>query len=235
MTAATTRTRRLTRLPLGLLGYGIAGTVLIALTAALLLVSLAAAERLARSVEADGPDQIASRLAHVEATLAEAEVAVRGFEITLEGTTSAAHSGRQLTAGLAAALRRLATSLDVVILGTRPFAEVGAEFKTVAADAEALSTDLATTTLALTENRAALVRLATELGDLRREVTALRADLGGTGSWGGPDEDAPGLPLTVPADEAFALTRLVLVLLLAWLAIPALVAVAYGMRQLRAR
>jgi hypothetical protein len=235
MTGAGTRPRRRRGIPLALLAYGIAGAVLIALTAALLLVSLGAVERLVRSVEDDGPDQIATRLAPVEATLAEAELAVRGFESTLDGTSAATQSGRDMTSGLAAALRRLAVSLDVVILGTRPFAVVGAEFAAVADDAEALATDLAATTMALAENRAALFRLATELGDLRQEVATLRADLGGTNGSPTPGEDEPGLPFAVPAEETFALARLVLVLLLVWLAIPALVAVAFAVRQLRSR
>lgn len=237
MTATRTRGRGRIGIPLALLVYGIAGAALIALTAALLLVSLGAAERLARSVDTDGPGAVATRLAPVESTLAEAEAAIRGFEITLDGTASAAQSGRDMTAGLAAALRRLATSLDVDILGTRPFAAVGAEFGAVADDAQALSTDLATTTTALADNRAALLGLATELQDLRREVATLRSELAGTGGSPGPGEGAgePALPFALPADEAFALARLVIVLLLVWLAIPALVAVAFGARQLRGR
>lgn len=235
MTVTVARARKPLAIPLAMLAYGIAGAVLLALAAALLFVSLDAAERLTRSVGSDGPNQVATRLAPVEATLAEAEVAVRGFEVTLDGTSAAAQGGRDLMGGLAASMRGLAASLDVVILGSRPFAAVGAEFGVVADDAATLSRDLGATAVALEDNRAALARLATQLGELRREVSLLREDLGADGTEPRAGDERPGLALALPADEAFTLARLVLMLLLVWLAVPAIVAAALGVRQLRDR
>jgi hypothetical protein len=53
---------------------------------------------------------------------------------------------------------------------------------------------------------------------------------GGNGD-GAVSEDVP--LLAVPASEAFALSRIVLVALLAWLAIPPVAAAAVGLRRLR--
>jgi len=222
------------RIAMALLAYGLVGVALLLLTLFLTLVSLGTVEQLARSVDSGGPEGVAARLAPIESTLAEAEIAIVGFDATLDGTAAAMESGRALTSGLAEALRRLASSLDVVVLGTRPFAGLGAEFSEVAANADALATDLGQTSVSLAANREALGRLAGELADLRAGVAALRAELGATeGGLGDGPASGQSSALVVPAAEAFTLSRIVLVALLAWLAVPPVAAVSIALRRLR--
>ena len=208
--------------------YGLAGIALLAATLLLTLASVGTVEGLARSLRDEGPGGVPARIAVVGSALDDARDALDGFESTLGGTSDAAQSGERLSRRLATSLRRLSTALDVTILGTRPFAGVGTEFQSVASEADALADDLDSTSTSLELNRAALRGLATELGDLRDQLDALRGTMASPVAGG----TTGGL---VPAAETFALSRLVLVLLLAWLALPATVAVALGIRRLRGR
>jgi hypothetical protein len=224
--------------PIGvaLVAYGAAGLALLLATLLLILASLGTMEQLADSLRDDGPDSVPARLDSATAALQEAELAIAGFRSTLSATSGAAGSGEQLGRRLAGSLRQLALALDVPILGTRPFAALGAEFDAVAADADALAADLALTSAALDENREALDRLGAELARLRGELVAIRAGFAGPmpGLDGGGPGDAPARPeQLVPAAEAFTLSRLVLVALLVWLAVPAGIALVMGIRRLR--
>lgn len=231
---ATEAAGRRDRLAIALLAYGTVGLALLALTLVLTLASLGAIERLARSVDATGPEGIGARLRPVELALGDAEDALAGFDATIVGTAEATVSGRALTGRLAETLRGLAASLDVTILGSRPFAGLGAGFLAVANDADALAADLEQTTGALAANRAALATLGDRIGELRAEVAGLRAELmaGEAASGGSAGDGSAGI---MPAAEAFTLSRLVLVLLLGWLAVPPLVAAIVAVRRLRAR
>jgi hypothetical protein len=236
---APTRWRSLGRRPrdplgVGLVIYGLTGLLLLAATLALMLASLGTVEQMAETLRDDGPDSVGARLDAATAALVETQAALESFEATLVATSGAAGSGEQLGRQLAASLRQLAVALDVTVLGTRPFAGLGAEFNTVAANADALAADLALTADALDGNQEALDRLGTELARLRGELVALRT--GFAGPLPGDQPDGVGAEVEtglLPAAEAFTLSRLVMIAMLLWLGIQAVLALALGLRRVR--
>lgn len=226
--------RRSDAMSIGLVAYGIGGVLLLVAVLALVLTALASVERTAASVDAASGAGLAERLAPLERSMDEAEAAIAGFDATLGSTAASARDGQRLSLRLAESLHRLSAALDVTVLGTRPFAGLGAEFVAVADEARALAADLDATAVSLDGNREALDRLAGEIAGFREDLAGLRAELGagepaepGVGS--GPGAQAG--PAGLRAGEAVALTRIVVVALLAWLAIPALLAVGLGRRR----
>jgi hypothetical protein len=219
--------------------YGVGAILLLVATLALVLSTLAAVEQTAASIEAASGPALATRLDRVEASLDEAESALRGFDTTLDATSSSARNGQALGTSLASSLRELAVALDVTVLGTRPFGDVGAEFLLVADRADALAVDLETTAGALDANRDSLGRLADEVAGLQVELAGMRSELGTDSTGDGEGDAAAGGWPALDAETAVSLARLVVVALLVWLAIPAVLVILHGRgrwrRERRAR
>jgi len=223
--------RRSDAIAVGFVAYGVGALLLLLATLGLVLAALAAVESTARSIDAASGPALDGRLERVESSLSEAEAAIRGFDATLESTASSARDGRELGTSLAASLRRLATALDVTVLGTQPFAGVGTEFAATADRADALATDLETTAGSLDANRASLARLADEVDGLSGELAALRRELAAGDA--GDGSTTQGRPFGLDASSALALARLVVVAMLAWLAVPAVLMILLGRRRWR--
>ena len=209
------------RLGYGLLAFGLSGLVLLLAAAALVFGSLAAVDDAATGFE--------RQRAELLAMLGPASSAMDG------AATSAANAGASLTSSAAAADRaavlttRLASSFEGLaalgsfeLFGSRPFAGLAGEFTAVGADARALSTDLASTSAALRTNVADTEAVAADLRTLATQLDALETSLGG------PEEGGLG-----SATAALNAARIVLVGLLAWLAVPAVLATWLGWRLAR--
>jgi ABC-type transporter Mla subunit MlaD len=216
------RDRRRRRLGWGLVSFGVAGLVLVAAAAALVVGSLAAVDDAATGFEHQRAELV-SMLEPAASAMSDA-------------ADSAAHAGSSLTAASDASRRaadltnRLAASFDAMaglgsfeILGSRPFAGITSQFNDTATQSRALSTDLGTTADALATNVADSQAVSADLRSLADRLTQLQASIGGAGGAG----STSSLPI--------ALARLVLLGLLAWFSIPAIVSTWLGSRLIRAR
>jgi hypothetical protein len=228
--------RRSDAVTLALVAYGIGALLLLLATLLVVLAALAAVERAAASVDAASGPALTGRLDRLGSSLDEAETALRGFDETLAATSDAARDGQAMGTQLSSSLRRLAASLDIAVLGTRPFEGVGTEFARVADRADALAGELERVAGSLDGNRASLGSLADEVGGLQTELESLREELGGSGQDPGADprgkaEGQAGLD----AASALVIARVLAIAFVAWLAIPAILVVAIGRRRWRQR
>lgn len=212
---------------IGLTIFGFSGIILIALAVVLVIAGFQGLAGTVETLQAGTPGGLAQRLDRVAMSLDQAQLALASIDTTLDSTAQSARDGQRLGTSLASSLRALSTALDVEVLGSRPFADAGDQFRTVAADADALAGDLEITAGGLDANRVALQGLANEVADLRTEVTELRDELAASSS---SDAGTGGLAPTT----TIGLAEVVLVALLAWFAVPALVASTVGVRRLRA-
>jgi hypothetical protein len=192
----------------GLILYGVAGIVLIIAGAALGLEATARVERLA--ADADGSLDAASR-----ATTAAAD-AFTNVDASLSEAESSALGAAALSRDAAGTLRSLSLAMGISLFGAQPLLPLASEFSASAAQADALAGTLTSVAESLGETRIDIVVVGAELESLGAHLEALRDSSGAGGS------DAPQL-------------RLFLGLLLAWLALPALAALAVGLALLRRR
>jgi hypothetical protein len=189
----------------GLILYGLAGLILIAGGAAVGLDAAARIERLA--AEADGTLAAASR-----ATGAAAE-AFTNVDTSLGEAETSAVAAAGLSRDAAGTLRSLAIAMELSLFGAQPLLPLAADFAASAEQAQALAGTLGSVAGSLGDTRTDVVRVGTELEALGAELDSLR----GSSDTGG---EAPPL-------------RLFLGLLIAWLALPALGALATGLALLR--
>ena len=149
------------------------------------------------------------------AAIGEAGTAAGNVDGSLSSTAAAARSAGLFMAQLSTTLQTLSGSLRVSILGSQPFAGAADEFDATSAQAATVAADL--------EQAAASVELAA--GD----IAALSADLEQLESELGQVRDS--------IDDRIESTgwRLVLAAMLGWLAIPAAVSLAIGLRWLGVR
>jgi hypothetical protein len=190
----------------GLILYGLAGIVLLVAGAALGLEASARVERLA--ADADGSLAAASR-----ATTAAAE-AFTNVDTSLSEAESSAIGAAGLSRDAAGTLRSLALAMEISFFGAQPLLPLASDFSASAAQAEALAGTLTSVAGSLGDTRIDIVVVGTELESLSAQLDSLRDSSGADGS------DPPPL-------------RLFLGLLLAWLALPAIGALAVGLALLR--
>jgi hypothetical protein len=190
----------------GLILYGLAGIVLIVAAAALGLEATARVERLA--ADADGSLAAASR-----ATTAAAE-AFTNVDSSLSEAESSAFGAAALSRDAAGTLRSLAIAMRISLFGAQPLLPLASDFSASAEQAEALGGTLTAVAESLGETRIDIVVVGTELEALGAQLESLRESSGPGGS------EPPPL-------------RLFLGLLLAWLALPALGALAVGLALFR--
>jgi hypothetical protein len=151
------------------------------------------------------------------ATMTDAATAAEGVDQSLDTTAAAARRASALTDSLASSLRTLGASMDLELFGSRPFAALGDDFRLVADEAAAVSTDLGTTADSLDRNRDDTRRIAADFRALRIEVEQLRGLVDQTDLAGG----------------GLVSLRLMLILLVIWQAVPAIAALALGVELLR--
>jgi hypothetical protein len=142
-------------------------------------------------------------------TLEHAEAAARDADASLTGTAGSTGDGSLFVTQLGGALRTLSSSLRISLFGGQPFAAPAGEFERVAGQADRVAADLdrAASSMRLTSHD--LASIATELAAMRADVDRLRDETRNAfevGPW-----------------------RLMLALLLVWLAIPAAVSLAFGL------
>lgn len=150
-----------------------------------------------------------------QAAIEEAETAASNVDGSLASTSAAARSAGQFMGELSTTMRSLSASLRVSILGGQPFAAAADDFDRTAERAATVAADL--------EQAAGSVELAAgDIAELSRDLGEMRSELGG---------------IRDNIDERIESTawRLVLAAMLVWLAIPAGVSLAIGLRLLGLR
>jgi hypothetical protein len=206
------------RLGDGLVLYGALGLLLLLLTAVLVAGSLGAIIDLGATIDRQRGALIAS-LDATSATLAEVDRATGNITDNVRSGAAAARDAAALTNDLASAMDELQAASGVSFLGNRPFASVGDRFAEVGTRARAVSTSLGTLATSMDGDIDAIGSARASLTAARNEVANLRGLLGGG---------------TFSAQlDAFAVSRVILVGLLFWLAAPAAVSLAAGWLLLR--
>lgn len=192
------------RLGYGLLLYGVSGMMLLAMAAA---SGRAALDRLDAMTDPDG-GIVAEAARSLDATA----TGFDGFQTSLadarRSTDQAAAAARQTADGAA----QLAGAMSLTVFGIQPFTSLSTGFRTQSEQLQRLAADLDDVSRDLDRNGA-------DVATVRASLVTLRARLLVAGG-------ATPAGLTVPM-------RLVGVLLLAWLAVPALAALVGGTLILR--
>ncbi|HEY6056467.1 MAG TPA: hypothetical protein VIV06_00465 [Candidatus Limnocylindrales bacterium] len=211
------RARR--RLGIALLLFGLAGLALLAGAAFIIVVSLGSLSPLGGDLDVQRAS-LERSLAATSDVLAQTSQATEGLGRSVDGAARSAAASSGLAGELASTMRSLSAASNVSILGNQPFASLGAAFGGVAERSDALARELDQLSGSLRTNAGDASRVVARLGSLQAAVDDLRASVG-TGS-------ALGTAL-----GTLAAARVVLVGLMAWLAVPAAVAVWLGLRLVR--
>jgi hypothetical protein len=213
--------RRRRRIAYGLLGFGLSGLVLLLAATALVLGSLRAVDDAASGFERQRAELVAMIGPAAEA-LDSAAASVTNAGASLNSSADAAEQAATFTTRLAGSFEGLAALGSFEVFGARPFAGLADEFARVGTDARALSGDLLTTAGALRTNVADTTSVAADLRTLSTRLEALEASLGASSGAG-----------LGSAAAALNVARVVLLGLLAWLAVPAVLATWLGWRMTR--
>jgi hypothetical protein len=189
----------------GLIAYGVLGIVIVIGGALIGLQAAGRVERLAAA--ADGALEAAARSTRAAA---ESFTSVDG---SLAGAQLSAAQAASLAGEASGTLDALAVSMRLSIFGSQPLLPLAAEFETSADQAAELASTLDSVGGSLDATRSDIADIGLELESLGGELEALR----------GADPEAGGAP---------PLTLFVM-LLLAWLAVPAVGALVAGIALLR--
>lgn len=189
-----------------LLLYGTLGIVLLVAALAIGTGPLTTADGLLSSL--DGTLEAASDTAHSSSTALDSVDA--GIEAARAGTTDAG----TLVGDASATSDRLADAMSLTILGTQPLAALAGDFRSIADQLSQLGESLRGVGTALETSTADLGAVHDDVERLAAEVDGIRGSAAGVGASG-------------------ASLRLAYVALLAWLALPALGALAVGLALLR--
>jgi hypothetical protein len=154
-------------------------------------------------------------LLEAQRTLDDGAAAARDADRALSGSAIALGDTGAMLAELATTLRQGAGSLQVNVLGQRPFSDLSLAFDRTAERADAAARSVSAASGGVEQTRGSLVRLATDLDDLSAAVGRLRATPAG---W--------------LATDGF---RVVALIALVWLAVVAGVMVWIGSVLLRTR
>ena len=149
------------------------------------------------------------------AALGEAGTAAGNVDGSLTSTAASARSAGLFMSQLATTMQTLSGSLRVSILGSQPFAGAADEFDRTAAQAATVAADLEQAATSVELAAGDIAELSADLRDLESELAQMRDSI----------------------DDRIDSTswRLVLAAMLAWLAIPAAVSLAIGLRWLGVR
>jgi hypothetical protein len=215
------RHRRRRRIAYGLLGFGLAGLVLLLAATVLVLGSLGAVDDAASGFERQRAE-IVAMLEPAADALDSAATSAANAGGSLTSSADAAEQAAAFTSRLAGSFESLTVLSSFEVLGTRPFAGLGDEFLRVGTDARALAADLISTAGALRTNVADTGQVATDLRALATRLDALETSLGAS--------EGAGLGSATAALNA---ARIVLLGLLTWLAVPAVLSTWLGWRLTR--
>jgi hypothetical protein len=206
------------RLGTGLVVYGAAGLLLLLLTAVLVAGSLGAIIDLGATIDRQRAALIAS-LDATSATLGEVDLASAGVSDNVRTGATAARDAAALTTDLAAAMDELQAASGVSFLGNKPFAALGDRFAEVGTRSRAVSTSLQSLATTMDRDVTQIAAVRTSLVAARVQVDNLRGLLGGS-----------AMSAQV---NAFAVSRLILVGLLFWMAAPPALSLGAGLLLLR--
>jgi hypothetical protein len=218
--AAGANRRRAARL---LLAFGLSGLTLLVLGAVLVIGALGAVGEAAGTIDAQRV-RLVALIDPTEAVLDRAAGSSANAGTSLGASAGSARDGAALSLQLADAMEAMARAAQVDVFGVRPFSGLADDLSAVAASSRTLATDLDATAGALDANVADSRAVAEDLGALADELARLRSELEATTAAGVATGQGPGLATLV------GLARIVLLGLLAWLAVPAVLAVWLGWR-----
>ena len=122
-----------------------------------------------------------------------------------------------MTASMATAMSELSSAAGVQVFGVQPFAALAPRFSELAARSQDVAASLASTADSLGTTRARLTALQTDVGGLRDTLHSLGAGNGEPDRLGGP---------------SLVVTRLLLVLIVAWVGASSGVALLAAIREL---
>ena len=197
-------------LAVGLIGYGLTGVVL----AAILVVALGPPDLAGLGRIDTERESVASLIAAGESTAHDARNAVERAGSSIETGADAVTETAAFARQLSGAMRDLASSLRVELLGTRPFENAASEVEQAAVRAESAAEGL---DRAATDARAGVVGLS----DLEADLDNAAANLATV---------REGLVAVGGVGVSLAWLRAVLIALALWLAIPAAACVWLGRR-----
>jgi len=207
-------TRALRLLGSALIGYGLAGTVLLAVLVGMVAPPLDEVAELADSV---GEQRSAALEALDEAatTARETAIAVRNVDSSLAQARAATDRAAGLSAGVGRSMRELAAAMAIDVFGIQPLIGLAPSFETSAGNLDLLAGDLTAIGLALEGSRTDSQTVAAGMDDLAGAIGDLRASVAAS----------PDLSQAVAALEPL---RVGLLALLAWLLVAALGCVVAG-------
>jgi hypothetical protein len=203
-----------------LIGFGAVGLALLLALAVIVALSLDGLGRAATDL-AGQRDSAIAMLEPAADALDKAATSAANAGASLTSASAAARRASALTTQLAGAFDGLAELGAFEILGARPFGALTGEFTSVATEARTLSRDLVTTADALDANVTDSTTVAADLRTLSDQLQRLKDSV-----------QAGASPTADPATTG-TLLRIALVVilaLLAWLAVPAVVAIELGRR-----
>lgn len=191
----------------GLVLYGLAGIALVVVGGS---VGLEVAMRV-EGLAASAGGTLAAAARSVDA----AGDAFANVDGSLAESRASAEAGATLASDASVTLASLSAAMELSIFGAQPLLPLAADFATSAEQAEALADTLGRVASSLDDTRADVSSIGEELDDLGTELAILRESTGTGG-------DAPSV-------------RPFVLLLLAWLLVPALGGVIGGMAVLGMR
>jgi hypothetical protein len=185
--------------------YGVMGLVLVLGGAAIGLDVTARVERL--TATADGTLEAAARSTDVAAE------AFTNVEGSLSESQTSADAAADLARDASGTMASLAEAMELSVFGAQPLLPLATEFDASAEQASALAETLDRVAVSLGDTRTDVARIGTELAGLSAELGALR--------------DANDTSGTAPP------LRILVLLLLAWLLVPAAGGLLIGLSLLR--
>jgi len=185
--------------------YGVLGLVLVLGGAAIGLEVASRIERL--TATADGTLAAAARSTDVAAQ------AFTNVDASLSESQDSADAAAELARDASATMGSLSQAMELSVFGAQPLLPLAGEFDASAAQATALAEMLDRVAASLGDSRTDVARIGTELAGLSAELGALRDANGTTGA-------SPPL-------------RIFVLLLLAWLLVPAAGGLLMGLGLLR--
>jgi hypothetical protein len=191
----------------GLVLYGLVGIALVVVGGAVGLEVAARVEGLATAAQ--------GTLAAAARSVDAASDAFANVDSSLAESQTSAEAGATLARDASGTLASLSAAMELSIFGAQPLLPLAADFATSAEQAEALAVTLGRVASSLDDTRVDVSSIGDELDDLGTELAILRDSAGAGG-------DAPSV-------------RPFVLLLLAWLLVPALGAVLGGMAVLGMR
>ncbi len=214
--AARTRGRRALhrRIAWALVAYGVAGLVLTAASAVTVLGALPSIDAIDRQRAA-----IVHSLDVAASGIADAEKGMSRAGASLGSGAASARSAAALTDDLATTMESLRDASGVTVLGSQPFAALADDFDRVASRARALGSNMTVLAGSLDQDTADFAAVVADAAALRAEIAGLRDALTQNGTDG--------------LDAGLRRLFTIVILLLAWLGLPAVASLVGGALWLR--